>query len=226
MLKPLYSGREPLGQFDGLDTEIFTIKGGEVVTFGSTALTSGDKAAPDVYDGYQNPTPASLTGGTRTVVTLFKNTAARPLMLADEGLTGYGTMFGNLVGASLGTSTVGTAFGPHSAAASGKITCWDKPGVYAVTLDAVDSSTIKMSGAGQSPTIAGGAPLYSTNAGLLTTTVSSGNRVGTFIEFNSGGSLVNTAAGMAVALSGAGAVDYAKRNFRFAMFHFEPNTGV
>ncbi len=224
MLKPLYSGREPLGQFDGLDTEIFTIKGGEVVTFDSIGLNSGDKAAPDVYDGYAHG--ATNSGfenvGLRTVVRLVKTGNPRPLMLADEGLAGYGTMFGNLVGGSSGSITAGASFGPHTAAGSGKITCWDKPGVYAVTLDAVDTATLDPKVAGSTPVKAGTALYTQAGTGLLTTVATSGNKVGNFIEFNTGGSLVNTAAGMAMALSGASATYPLNRGFRFAMFQFNP----
>lgn len=223
-LRILQPGVQPLGQFDGLDSEIFTLKGGEVVTFGTTALTSGDKAAADVFDGYQNPT---LNAGTRTVIKLATVDNTRPLMLADEGTTGYGTMFGQLVGGQIGVNVAGTVFGPHSAAGSGKVTCWDKPGLYAVSLDAVDSTALNPKTAGAPALAAGGVALHTNASGLLTTAGGSGaragNRVGSFVEFSSGGSLVNTAAGMAVALSGTPGA-YQNRNFRFMVFHFSPVT--
>lgn len=226
MLKPLYAGREPLGGFDGLDTEIFTLKGGEVVTFDSIPNSLGDKAAADVYDGYAHGnTGVGVTDanvGLRTVVRLVKSGTPRPLMLADDGLTGYGTMFGTLVGGQIGAATVGASFGPHSAAGSGKVTCWDKPGVYAVSLDAIDATTLAPALAfGTGPKA--GTGLYSqAGTGLLTSTTTSGNKVGSFIEFSSGGSLVNTSAGMAAAF-GSGGLYPLNRNFKFMVFQFNPS---
>ena len=71
---------------------------------------------------------------------------ARPIMLADEGIIGYGTLFGAVVGGTVGqqvngpTTYTGAVLGPHTATGSGKVTCWDKPGLYAVSLDAVDTT--------------------------------------------------------------------------------------
>ena len=39
-LKLLQPGIQPLGQFDGLDSDVLTLKGGEVVTFVSVLLRS------------------------------------------------------------------------------------------------------------------------------------------------------------------------------------------
>ena len=61
-LKLLQPGIQPLGQFDGLDSDVLTLKGGEVVSF-AQVTTSGqpgvttaglDQAAYDVFDGYVN----------------------------------------------------------------------------------------------------------------------------------------------------------------------------
>lgn len=220
MLKILQPGIQPLGQFDGLDSELFTLKGGEVVTFGSTPLTSGDAAAADVFDGYQNPT---ANAGTRTVIKLAK-TKSRPLMLSDDGVAGYGTLFGQVVGGAVGKAVAGANLGIHSAAGSGKVTCWDKPGLYAVTLDAVDSAQLDPKVAAK-PAAAGEA-LYANASGVLTTSAGAGvvtdNLVGRFVEFNSGGSLVNTAAGMSVALTGG--ASFVNRTWKQMVFHFNPLT--
>ena len=97
-LKLLQPGIQPLGQFDGLDSDVLTMKGGEVVSFCSVT-TSGqpgvtqsglDQAAYDVSDGYVNnsgtfkrPAVTRLWDGSHlTAGTSF------PLMLADEGITG------------------------------------------------------------------------------------------------------------------------------------------
>jgi hypothetical protein len=94
----------------------------------------------------------------------------------------------------------GQLLGPHTASGSGKLTLWDGPGMYAVTLDAVDTTA----GTGLVPSnasLASGSALYATSAGLLTPnsaksfeTSPAAKRVGTFVSFESykGGSLVTT----------------------------------
>ena len=155
-LKLLQPGIQPLGQFDGLDTDVLTLKGGEVVSFAQVTTagqpgvtTSGlDQAAYDVFDGYINvggtfkrPAVSRKFDGTTTLTN-----ATRPLMLSDEGITGYGTLFGAVVGGTVGqqvngpTTYTGAVLGPHTATGSGKCTCWDKPGLYAVSLDACDTT--------------------------------------------------------------------------------------
>ena len=62
-------------------------------------------------------------------------------------LLGYGTLFGAVVGGTVGqqvngpTTFTGAILGPHTSTGSGKTTCWDKPGLYAVSLDAVDTTS-------------------------------------------------------------------------------------
>ena len=217
-LKLLQPGIQPLGQFDGLDTEVLTIMGGEVVTFKSILATAAtDKASNDVFDGYVNSQK-------RVVVTRNVATTARPLMLSDDGITGYGTLFGSIVGGTVGQNTTGTALGPHTATGSGKVTLWDKPGLYAVSLDAA----CDQAATGLVPTNASldtGAqltfiPASSTVGGKLTpvgSAAASGNTtvVGHFISFETNGSLVNTPSYLVSALSSA-------RTFAFAVFHFNP----
>ena len=169
-LKLLQPGVQPLGQFDGYDADYLTVKGGEVCTFGSVATpgqpgvtASGfDKGAYDVFDGYVNPaSPVQDAGPRRVVVThtfgaptvagvLYSvgiaGAALRPLMLTDDGITGYGTLFGSVVGGTVGqqvngpTTFTGAVLGPATQTGSGKITCWEKPGLYAVSLDACDTA--------------------------------------------------------------------------------------
>lgn len=221
MLKILQPGIQPLGQFDGLDSELFTLKGGEVVTFGSTPLTSGDAAAADVFDGYQNPT---ANAGTRTVVQLCKTAlfASRPLMLSDDGVAGYGTLFGQVVGGAVGKAVAGANLGIHSAAGSGKVTCWDKPGLYAVTLDALDSAGGSLLDPKVAPSATAGTALRPNANGVLTGAAGGGPVVARFVEFSSGGSLVNTAAGMSVALTGG--ASFVNRTWKQAVIHFNPVT--
>lgn len=229
-LKLLQPGVQPLGQFDGLDTEVLTLKGGEVVTLISvTATVAADKAAADSFDGYTNPSAVVK----RPVVTKTHSDGyKRPLMLADEGISGYGTLFGSVVGGTVGqTVTGGTVLGPHTATGSGKVTCWEKPGLYAVSLDACDTSA----SVGLQPTnttLDTGAALSYTSAGLLTPSAS-GNAVaglggppcvGRFIDFETNGSLVNTPNRFVAALnSPSGLVSsVGPRQFAFATFYFNP----
>ena len=206
-LKPLQAGKEPLGQFDGLDTEYLTLKGGEVGSFVRVAPSVGDKTAADQLDGYVS----NLQDG-RVAITKSLTSGMRPLMLLDEGTTGYGTMFGTAVGGVAGHVTSGLALGPHTAYGSGKVTCWDKPGLYAVTLDAVAADLAPTT------SILPGAALYATAAGLLTSV--SGNSfeatcvVARFVEFSTSGSYVTTQSNMA---SGAA------RTMTQVVIHFHPN---
>jgi hypothetical protein len=131
--------------------------------------------------------------------------------LTDDGKTGYGTLFGQVIGAPAGLCTTGTNLGPHTAAASGKITCWDKTGVYAVSLDAVDTAAngLVMANVSLTP---GKALCYST-LGLLTPTGSTkslGTAIGYFIEFETSPFLVTTPASL------VGATEVAVR----AVFNF------
>lgn len=191
-LRLLNSGIEPVGSYDGLDSEVTSFLGGEVCTLTGVALDS-DNAAKDSdgSDGY-----VGTSSKTRPAVTLSLSSGDRPLFLADDGLAKYGTLFGEVVGSTVGqVSTGGTVLGPHTAEASGKITLWDKPGHYAVSLDAVDTT----SGTGLNPdnaTLAVGDALYATSAGKLTpasgSTFEGGLVVARFVEFSTDRSLVTT----------------------------------
>lgn len=192
-LRILQSGINPLGQFDGYDNEIANYLGGEVVTLSST-LFGRDKGAKDMWaeggDGY-----VGVGNNLRPVVTKTLASGNRPLFLCDEGVANYGTLFGSVVGSTVGqVVTGGTVLGPSTAAGSGKVTLWDKAGLYAVTLDACDLNT----STGLQPsntTLTVGAALYASTAGLLTPNTS--NRfenvvLGRFIEFTTDGGLVKT----------------------------------
>jgi hypothetical protein len=233
-LKLLQPGTQPLGQFDGLDSQVLSLKGGEVVTLKSVVATSAtDKAASDVFDGYSNPSSVQH----RPVVQLAADGYARPLMLSDEGILGYGTLFGAVVGGTVGqqsngpNSYTGAVLGPHTATGSGKVTCWDKPGLYAVSLDACDTA----SSTGLQPTnttIDTGSALYYTSAGLLTPNVGASVAglnntfpvVGRFVAFDTNGSLVSTPNKLVAALnSPSGLVtSVGPGQFAFATFYFAP----
>ena len=237
-LKLLQPGTEPLGQFDGLDTEVLTLKGGEVVTFTAVAAPTQpgvtqaglDKAAFDVFDGYVNPAGSPV----RPAVTKTLASTSRPLMLADEGITGYGTLFGAVVGGTIGQQVngpntyTGAVLGPHTATGSGKVTCWDKPGLYAVSLDACDTAA----STGLQPTnttLTVGSALTYSAAGLLTPTaggsgVAGAPNVARLIEFSTNGALVTTPNTLVAALnSPSGNVSsVGPRQFAFAVFAFVP----
>ena len=215
-LKLLQPGGQPLGQFDGLDTEVLTLLGGEVVTFGTVQTSTLDKAAFDSLDGYVN----SANLGKRVVVTRTIGANVRPLMLCDEGITGYGTLFGTVVGGTVGqvmtgqTVANGGVLGPHTATGSGKVTCWEKPGLYAVSLDAACDSNATTGLRPTNATLTTGSALNVTSTGLLTPAAGqTGTLCGRFVDFDTNGSLVTTSNNM------LGAV----RSFAFATFYFNPS---
>lgn len=188
-LKPLQA-IYPFGQFDGLDSETTSLLGGEVVGFGAISVTGGDKHAADIDDGY-----SGTTSPKRPVVTKTLVSGMRPLFLADEGVRGYGTLFGEVVGGTLGqVSSGGAQLGPHTATGSGKVTLWNYNGNYAVTLDAVDTNA----STGLTPTnssLVPGSALYATSQGLLTPRLLSAFEsvvVARFVEFMTSGSRVTT----------------------------------
>ncbi len=221
-LKLVNQAGNALGQFDVLDSQLSAFKGGEVVTFVSTTL-SADAGAADVADGYVNPSAVK-----RPVVTKTLSSSSRPLMLADDGVVGYGTLFGSVVGGTVGQQVVasvaaGTVLGPHTATGSGKMTCWHLPGVYAVSLDSCHSSL--------QPTTSldVGATLSYTAAGLLcaaASSVSGAPVVATLIDFESNGSLVTTPNRLVSALNSPSGTAETVRSFptasSYAVFYFNP----
>jgi hypothetical protein len=224
-LKLLQPGTQPLGQFDGYDNDYLTLKGGEIVTLISVPVP-GDKAAADSFDGYVNP-----SGVQKRPVVTHSNllSTSRPLFLADEGITGYGTLFGSVVGGVVGqVATGGSVLGPHTATGSGKVTCWDKQGLYAVSLDACDTAVTT----GLQPTnttLDVGTQLTYSSTGLLTpvgspAAVGGAPAVARFVDFESNGSLVTTPNRLVAALnSPSGNVSsVGARQFAFATFWFSP----
>lgn len=141
MLIPLQPGIEPLGQFDIEDDDVALVVGGEVAVF--RALTySTDGYAADVI---RNGPGIHLKLGTVSADAIIYG-------LVDEGSSvglggrSYGTMFGQVIGTTVGqgtgvgdTPTVGVVtVGPSTIRGSGKATLWTKPGLYGVTDDAFE----------------------------------------------------------------------------------------
>jgi hypothetical protein len=184
-------GIQPLGQFDVIDSYLSSINGGEIGTVyeASRTVTSSEAAAFDVLDGYTNVTDETRVG----VANRVNDAAQRPLWLLDEGTTGYGTLFGQTIGTPVGLSVTGTNLGPHSASASGKVTCWHQPGLYAVSTDAVDQTAdgLVLTNASCDP----GTAIRPQADGVLTLT-SAGTAVavtvGRFMEFETSPFLVTT----------------------------------
>ena len=210
-LKLLQPGIQPLGQYDGYDSEALSVLGGEVGTLIGVLITADggtDKAAKDSdgSDGY-----VGTTTKYRPAVTTTLASGARPLFLIDDGMLYYGTLFGAVVGGSVGqqangpNSFTGAVLGPHTATGSGKLTLWDKPGHYAVTLDAVDT-TASTGLVTSNASLSVGDPLYATAAGLLTPDVTASFDpappvVGRFVEFTTDRSLVTTPVQLVSALN-------------------------
>jgi hypothetical protein len=96
------------------------LKGGEIGTLyaATRANTALEKASADTADGYTN---AMLRVAIAPSIT---STTQRPLWLLDEGISGYGTLFGSVIGIPTGLSTSGASLGPSTMAGSGKVTCW------------------------------------------------------------------------------------------------------
>jgi hypothetical protein len=224
-LKLVNQAGNALGQFDGYDNQINNFLGGEVVTFASLPLSSTDLAAADVFDGYTN----QYSTAKRTVVTYNLIDTSRPLMLSDDGVAGYGTLFGSVVGGTVGKVTSGAVLGPSTATGSGKITCWHLPGVYAVSLDAVDQG-VGTPTDGLLPTntnISTGEPLTYTSVGKLTpfnstNAVGGAPVVGTLIDFETNGSLVTTPNYLVSALNSPFGYTPGPRQFSYAVFYFNP----
>ncbi len=214
----------PLGVYDAVDAVATAVKGGEVgtlvtVTYASGDLTAAGPATVAGVDGY-------IPGGTvrPAVSTVLPASIDGVLGLVDDGIAGYGTMFGSVLGATAGQrsyapGSYGTVLGPHTATGSGKLTLWTNPGTYAVTLDAVDTTAITGL-LPSNPTLTAGDALYAkVGTGLLSPNTSSvvqiggGNGVvGRFINFENNGSMVTTPASLVGATP----------SYTQAVFNFNP----
>lgn len=194
----LNPGLDPLGNFDVLDTDQSSILGGEcmVLDEASRTVTSSEKAAADVLDGYiADAIDTGTPTATRTIARIADSTSETTdlFYLADDGIAFYGTLFGVTVGNPVGLNTTGTALGPHSAAGSGKVTLWDKPGMYGVSLTALTSDVVPTSSGNLYDTPLPGTLLYrAQTTGLLTRATASSDKIALFIELAGDGSLVTT----------------------------------
>jgi hypothetical protein len=232
-LELLQPGIQPIGQYDGYDAITLNTKGGEVATLLAVEIGT-DKSAYDASgaDGYHG-------GQYRPAVTTQLVSGARPLFLVDDGLAGYGTLFGSVLGATVGQDVstgfagapgnqFGALLGPHTASGSGKLTLWDKPGTYAVTLDAVDTDAVDGLSV-TNTTLRTGDALYATAEGLLTPDAGKAFEavaIGRFINFETlkGGSLVTTPVHQVSAVnSPVGLSQPQQQVMTRASFYFNPN---
>jgi hypothetical protein len=197
----LQPGLQPLGQFDFLDTDLPNVLGGDIGTWdeASRTITAAEKAAQDVLDGYvADLVDAGTPDASRPVLRLADDGTgdrASAFYLLDDGTANYGTSFGTLIGNPVGLSTTtasgGIALGVHTAQASGKVTAWDKPGLYAVSTDALDADVL--GGANLNDTPLPGETLYrGDSTGQLTRVAGANNVVALFVELSGNGSLVTT----------------------------------
>jgi hypothetical protein len=212
----LQPGIQPLGQFDILDAYMSTtpIYGGEVATMTyvkSTNLVSTvtDVSAADANDAYI----ATANDGKwyRPAVRLVNSgtDSTGPFYLTDDGTTFYGVLVGQIIGGSTGLVTgkgasTATNAGPSSYTGSGKVTVWDKPGMYAVSCDVFGAGILTLSSGSFTPgtipnytikdtPLPGAALYFDTNAHLCVTGGGS-TTVARFVEMTNSGGLVQTPA--------------------------------
>tara|TARA_B100000131_G_scaffold288297_1_gene299533 strand:- start:793 stop:1476 length:684 start_codon:yes stop_codon:yes gene_type:complete len=198
-LKLLNPGLRPLGQFDVEDDD--TLVGGEYVELatltatGSSAETATEGYAADVGMSYgsgiiQNSAAVQFARAARTVGNLGG--------LADEGTTGYGTMFGTAIsmfGTGLGAlSTRGVVtLGPKSHLASGKVTVWCQEGLYGITSEAFSGTSAPSAATAVNTRLfADDTDANDSDLGRLTTVADSNGQVGINVGMQRDSSLVST----------------------------------
>jgi hypothetical protein len=196
----LQPGIQPLGQFDCLDADLPNVVGGLIGTWGAVTRTgTTDLAAFDAKDGYVSSSVSeSSNAATRPVLQIADVTGDdnKAMYLLDDGTAGYGTLFGSAL--SMFDPT-GSALGPHTGKASGKVTAWDKQGLFAVTFEACYSDKNVTNGAleaGQDTPAPGDLLYRHRTTGKITRLANStaNNKIGVYVEHATNGSLVTTPA--------------------------------
>ena len=195
----LSPGIQPLS-FDFLDTDEAALQGGMigVLDEASRVITSTEKAAQDALDGYvADLVDAGTPDASRPIVRLADTSSEtiKVFYLLDDGTTDYGTNFGTLIGNPVGLSTTtasgGVALGPSTIRGSGKVTCWDKPGLYAVHTDQLDADVIDSTNLNDTP-LPGELLYRGQTTAQLTRSTASSDKMALFVELASDGSLVTT----------------------------------
>ena len=208
-------GIQPLGRFDMLDTDASSIIGGEVMTLDKSvaytttgkmpANTTTEKAVVDARDGYI--AYDLVNQGKRYFVqariadNAYASETYKLFYLADEGTNFYGVTLGTVIGTTGGTSTTGTSLGPNTMTGSGKVTLWDKPGLYAISLTALAPDVVPTASGHLYDTPLPGTILYrgaseqgATYQGRLTRVTTSTDKIALFVETANNGTLVATPA--------------------------------
>ncbi len=200
----LQPGLQPLGQYDFDDTDLPNVVGGDLGVWDEQARTNSTsvKAAADTADGYiADLVDVGTATATRPMLRLA-DTATETykfFCLLDDGTASYyGTIFGKLLGGPVGLATSvqgSTTLGHHTAIGSGKVTAWEKPGLYGVSLDALDTDVVPTASGNLYDTPLPGELLYrgSTTA-KLTRATTSGDKVAMFVELSGTRALVTTPA--------------------------------
>lgn len=194
----LNSGIQPLGDFDVLDTDAGNILGGEVMILdeASRLNTSSEKAAADIFDGYvADGIDTGVATATRVIARIADESSEtfKVFYLADEGTTHYGVLFGTVIGTPAGLKTTGTNLGPHTTSGSGKVTLYDKPGLYAVSLDVLSADVVPTASGNLYDTPLPGTVLYrEASTGKLCRATGSTDKIASFVELSGNGSLVTT----------------------------------
>lgn len=199
-LKLLNPGLRPLGMFDLEDDILGTLEGGEHVALNATAIGAEGYAADVSSVG---PFVGADLAGNRASVKF--DTAARLVNvlagLADEGTTGYGTLFGRTIGSNAGRATVingAVVVGPSTERGSGKVTVWSQSGLYSVDGAAATDAATPLNAM---TTV--NALVHADGNGLLGTAALGNQPVAIFVGHLADTSLVsttNTAVGIAKAI--------------------------
>lgn len=165
-IKAYQPGIIPVGHFDVLDTDLSSLKGGEVVVFDSILASLMDKAAPDIYSN----------DGMRSALRLATPLDQGPFFLANIEDRASATSPG---------FEVTTLYGRNQSFAqtfdaSSKVSIFTHEGFYAVSSTVVDTATINTSTEVHSR-------LYVSADGQITTEPSgSGAIIGFFIDYRLG----------------------------------------
>lgn len=131
----LQPGLRPIGQFDLKAAQ--TVTGGEIGVFEVDANTGNSTEDPAAADALNT---GPLSNGDKLMIALGVPSTNELRFLLDDGTDGYGTLMGSAIGGTAGlgvtygrsASGAVVAMGPATHFASGKVTCWHAPGLYAI----------------------------------------------------------------------------------------------
>ena len=200
-LKLLNPGLRPLGMFDLEDDSAGLIDGGEYVALNSTGIGAEGYAADVAQVG---PFVGADLAGNKASVKFDVGVRANGVLggLADEGIAGYGTLFGEQIGGNAGRATSingAVVIGPATHRGSGKVTVWTQSGLYAVNGQAATDAAL---GTPLASMTAVNTAVFADGLGLLRST-GTGVQMGIFVGHMADSSLVsttNSATGEAVAI--------------------------